>query len=96
MILEMRSKWPTKQILIWKIDLDAAYRQIHANATTVSTCISIFKELAFLCLELPFGTTPAPVEYTTISETTIDLGNDLLQDQSWDTDDLNLPPYRYD
>ena len=27
----------------------------------------------------------------TFSEAAIDLGNDLLQDQSWDTDNLNLP-----
>ena len=58
---------------------------------TASPCIAIVDELAFLCLRLPFGTTPAPAEYTTISEATIYLGNDLLQDQSWDTNDLNWP-----
>ena len=42
-------------------------------------------------MSLPFGTTPAPAEYTNNSESTIDLGNDLLQNQSWDTNDLNLP-----
>ena len=42
-------------------------------------------------MRLPFGTTPTPAEYTAISEAAIDLGNDLLQDQSWDTDDLKLP-----
>ena len=42
-------------------------------------------------MRLPFGTTPAPAEYKTISEVAIDLGNDLLQDQSWDTKDINLP-----
>ena len=72
-------------------DLDAAYRRIHAHANTASTCIEIVDELAFLCLRLPFGTTPAPAKYMTISEAAIDLGNDLLQDQSWDTNDLNLP-----
>ena len=91
MISSMRSKWPTKRILIGKIDLDAAYRRIHSNATTVLTCIVILDELAFLCLGLPFGTTPAPAEYTTVSEATIDLGNDLLRDESWDTYDLNSP-----
>ena len=34
MISVMKSKWPTKRILIGKIDLDLAYRQIHANVTT--------------------------------------------------------------
>ena len=80
MISEMQSKWPTKRILIGKIYLDAAYLRIHANATTVSTCIAIFEEIAFLCLRLPFGNAPAPAEYTTVSEAAIDLGNNLLRD----------------
>ena len=42
-------------------------------------------------MRLSFGTTPAPAEYTTISEAAIDLGNDLLQDQYWDTNDIKLP-----
>ena len=75
----------------WKIDLDAAYFRIHANAKTASTYIAIVNELFFICLRLPFGTTPAPEEYMTVSEAAIDLGNDILQDQSWDTDDLNSP-----
>ena len=90
----MRSRWPTKRIIVGKTDLDAAYRRIHANAKTASTCIAIVDELAFLCLRLPFVTTPASAEYTTISEVAIDLGNDILQYQYWDTDDLNSP-HRY-
>ena len=54
------------------------------------TCIEIFDELASLCLRLPFGTTPAPAEYATVSEAEIDLVIDLLRDESWDTDELNL------
>ena len=80
-----------KRILIGKTDLDAAYHRIHAHANTASTCIAIVDELALLCLRLTFGTTHAPAEYTTISEAAIDLGNDLLQDQSWDTNNLNSP-----
>ena len=93
MISAMRTRWPTKRILIGKTDLDAAYRRIHAHAKTTSTCIAIVDELAFICLRLPFGTTPEQAEYTTISESAIDLGNDLLQDQSWDTNDL-ISPHR--
>ena len=40
------------------------------------------KKIDFLCLRLPFGTTPAPSEYTTVSEASIDLGNNLLRDES--------------
>ena len=59
--------------------------------TTASTFIAIVDELALLCLRSPFGTTPAPEKYTTVSEAKIDLGNDLLRDESWDTDYLNSP-----
>ena len=91
MISAMWSRWPTKRTLIGKTDLDTAYRQIHAHSHTALTCIAIVDKLAFLCLRLPFCTTTAPEEYTTISEAEIYLGNDLLQDQSWDTNDLNSP-----
>ena len=72
MISAMQSKWLTKRILIGKTDLDTAYFRIHANAKTASTCVAIVDELAFLCLRLPFGTTPAPLSYTTFSEAAID------------------------
>ena len=62
MISAMRSRWPTKRIFIGKTDMDAAYLRIHANAKTSSTCIEIVNKLAFLCLTLPFGTTPATAE----------------------------------
>ena len=54
-------------------------------------CIAIVDETAFLCLRLTFDTTPAPAEYTTVSEAEIDLGNDLLQNEYWDTDNINSP-----
>ena len=91
MISAMRSKWQKKRILIGETDLDVAYRRIHANSTNASTCIAIVDNISFLCLSLTFGTTPIPAEYTTVSEAAIDLGNDLLGDESWDTDDLNFP-----
>ena len=78
MISAMRIRWTIRLIIIGKTDLDAAYLRIHANGTTVSTCISIVDKLDFLCLMLPFGTTPSPEEYTTVSEVAIYLGNDLL------------------
>ena len=89
MISAIWSKWITKRILIGKTDLDTTYFRIHANKTTELICIVIAEEPAFLFLRLPFGTTPTPAEYATISEAAIDLGNNLLQDGSWDTDDLN-------
>ena len=61
------------------MDLDAAYRQIHANAPNVSTCIAIVLKTSFLYLQLPFGTTPAPEEYMTIKEVSIYLVVNILR-----------------
>ena len=79
MISAIPNKWPTKWIFIGKMDLDAAYPRIHENSTTGSTCIAIVDKLAFLCLWLPFGTTPAPSEYMTVRKAAIDLGNNILR-----------------
>ena len=63
----MHIKWPAKHILIGRTDPYAAYKRVHANTQMVATCIEIVGKLAFLCLHMSFGTTPAPEEYTTIS-----------------------------
>ena len=64
----MRIKWNSKRTLIGKTDLDDAYPSVQTNAQIAATCIVIVGKLAFLYLCLTFGTTPAPEEYTNISE----------------------------
>ena len=91
MIADMHIILPAKHIPIGKTDPNDAYRRVHANIQIAVTCIAIVGKLAFLCLRLPFGTTPAPEEYTTIGEEEIDLGNDLLAYTSWDSTDLQSP-----
>ena len=91
MISAMQKNGQHKGYLFGKMVLDAAYRQIHANATTTSNCIGILDKLDFFCLRSHIGTTPAPAEYTTINEAAIDIGNDLLRDDYWDTNILNSP-----
>ena len=44
-----------------EIDLNTAYQRVHENAPIATTSITIVGKLAFLCLSLLFGTTPAPV-----------------------------------
>ena len=34
---------------------------------------------------------PAPAEYMTVRKAAIDIGNNLLRDEAWDTDDLKSP-----
>ena len=45
-------------------------------------------------MQLPFGITTASLEYTNASKAVIDLGKNLLRDEYWDTENLNLP-HRY-
>ena len=40
---------------------------------------------------MPFGTTPVPAEYSTVSEAAIDLVKYLPRDEYWDIDKLNSP-----
>ena len=40
--------------------------------------------LAFLCPFFTFGATTTPEEYSTISESAIDIDNDPLMEKSWD------------
>ena len=42
-------------------------------------------------MRLDFGNTPTPEEYTTTSESEIELGNDLLKGASWDTANQKSP-----
>ena len=90
-IADMRNKWPSRRIVIGKTYLDAAYQRVHKNAQIADTCIKIVGKPAFLCLRLPFGNTPAPSEYTIISEAETDLGNNLLADTSRDAKNLQSP-----
>ena len=91
MIKSMCIKCPSKRRLIWKTDLYAAYHCIHANLRIVSMQIDIVDKLYLICLRLTFVTTPAPVDHDTVSEAEIDLGNDLLEEKSWDAIELQSP-----
>ena len=95
MIFSMKKKWPTKWILIGKTYLHAAYRHIHENNKTTSTCISIVDKPDFFYLRLPFGNTTVPEECTTIREAEIYLVNDILRDESWDTTYIKSPHKTY-
>ena len=83
-IADMRIKWTSKIILINNTDIDAEYHHIHAIGCITSTCITIVYNLTLLFLLLPFGMTPATVEYTRVSKAEINLGNDLLREKSQD------------
>ncbi len=81
-----RKKYPNTRILATKLDIKAAFRRCHLNA---STAIQICTQLPELCLalmmlRLTFGGAPCPSEFGAISETICDLINAILQHDDWD------------
>jgi len=80
-----------KRIYMTKYDMDAAYRRLHALTKHALKCTTVLGKIAYIPLRLPFGVSPGPSLYSTISECVFDLTNDLLNEKSWDRSKLNSP-----
>jgi hypothetical protein len=78
-IVYLRSKHPSTPIVMLKVDLDSAYRRVHAHLSFAVQCIVFLGSIAYLLLRLPFGTTAAPSGFCVISEIICDIANELLQ-----------------
>ena len=90
-IAEMRFHYPNHEILLGKYDGDAAFRRLHVNGRLAVASITIFMQLAYILLRLPFGSVPAPSEWCIFSEILVDLANDLLEDKTWEPEELHSP-----
>ena len=90
-IHEMRYKNPTKRIFMTKYDMDAAYRRLHSMPIHALKCVTVIGKLAYIPLRLPFGVSPGPSLYSTISECIYDVVNDLLNEKQWNRKILNSP-----
>ena len=88
---QMRFTYKDKRIFMTKYDLDAAYRRIHTTIKHAVKCTTVIEDRAYIALRLPFGVSPGPSVYSTISESIYDLVNDLLNDEDWDRLKLNSP-----
>ncbi len=96
-----RRRFPGKRILATKLDVKAAFRRCHLNASTaVQTCTQLPELcLALMMLRLSFGGAPCPSEWEIISESICDLMNTILQHDDWDpltlfaeTTQAHVPP----
>ena len=90
-IHSMRQKYPTTEILLSKFDLDAAYRRLHSHPKHAVKVITIVEKLAYLLIRLPFGSAAGPSRYSTVSESIMDLVNDLVHEMEWDPKTLHSP-----
>ena len=69
-------------ILFNKTDLDAAYCRLHVALAYALLCITIIGRIAYLLIRLPFGSTPAADEFSTISESITDISQAIADDKS--------------
>jgi hypothetical protein len=69
--------------------MDAAYRRLHTNLSAAITCITIIDSIAYLLLRVPFGASPAPTKFSSISDTAADIAQDLAMDPRWNPDTLH-------
>jgi len=90
-IHDMRWKNKNKRIFMTKYDMDAAYRRLHALPEHALKCVTVIDRVGYIPLRLPFGVSPGPSIYSSISECIYDLVNDLLNEQSWNRTTLNSP-----
>ena len=87
-IQHLRSKHPSKRILLAKHDLDSAYRRLHWKAKIALLSITIVGSLAYILTRLCFGISSGPSEWCLISELIVDFANILILDPTWSTDSL--------
>ena len=95
---------PNKRILMNKVDIEKAYRRLHTTGKMAAKCIATWyldnkknddkasdKDIAIALGRLPFGSKPAPAEFSNCSDITFDLANDLMNCDLWDVDTLPCP-----
>jgi len=90
-IHNIRLKHENKKIYMSKYDMDAAYRRLHSMIQHSLKCVTVVGKIAYVPLRLPFGVSPGPSLYSTISECCFDLVNDLINDKSWERKALYSP-----
>lgn len=103
-IHNIRKNNPDKRILMCKSDFEKAYRRLHTTPRIAAKCISAWKVrdhdeegkeresfIASILTRLPFGSSPAPPEFSIHSETIFDLACDLLHCPHWDPETLPSP-----
>lgn len=89
-IVISRLEYPDYEILGVKIDLKSAYRRAHlAYETALRSTLQLEdEEISLIMLRLTFGGSACPSEWGSVSETICDLANALLNDPTWDPEEL--------
>ena len=86
-----RLEYPSEIIYLAKYDFDAAYRRVRVCPECAIKTMIIIGSRTYLLNKLPFGVQSGPSEYSSISEGIFDLANDLLDDPTWDPEEVYPP-----
>ena len=101
-IVNLRRRHKKRRIFVRKEDFKSAFRRLHLNAVTAlrSATIVPFAGTPYLLLSLrmPFGGSPCPSAFSTLSDVITDTINDLLSNKKWNHKNIyadkcnNIPP----
>jgi hypothetical protein len=87
----MRAENKNLPIFISKIDLDSAFRRIHVFIQHALLSFTIIDNLTYFLSRLPFGASDAPSKHDTPSNITVDLGQALMDDKTWNPTQVHSP-----
>ena len=79
------------RILIYKLDLDAAYQRLHVLVAMTVLTIKIIKKIAYILLCLQFGVANSPNDFSMVSEPIMDLTSNILKDGTCDPNNIHSP-----
>ena len=80
----LRRLFPSERLLITKVDCKSAYRRVHLQAETAVKACTFIAGILLVALRLTFGGAPNPSQWSDVSETAVDLANDLVRRDDWD------------
>ena len=88
-IVTIRLQHPAHHIVISKVDLDKAYRCIHATPAPAPSSSLTLSSMVGIYLHLTFGNKGHPSGFSTLSEMVCDYSNLLLQCKLWNPSSLH-------
>ena len=83
MIHAMRFYNPGIHILMFKVDLDSAFRRMHLSSTAAAKCLCATTICGLIYLRLTFGAAFSPAEWCVMIETITDLALDIVNNPLW-------------
>ena len=82
-VCQLRRLFQNERLLITKVDCNSAYRRVHLQAETALKVCTVITGTLLVALRLTFGGAPNPSQWSDVSETAVDLANNLVRRDDW-------------